>query len=66
MSSVEFNEEKDFNRSYAQNASRTSASSGLTGWIIKKGIAKDESGANSVMIIVMIICFALAIFFAFR
>jgi len=64
--SVEFNEEKDFNRSYTQNANRASASSGLTGWIIKKGIAKDESGANTIMIIVMIICFTLAIFFALR
>jgi hypothetical protein len=64
--SVEFNEENDFNRSYDQSVNRISNSDGLTAWIIKKGWAKNESQANTIMIIVAIICFAVAIFFAIR
>jgi hypothetical protein len=57
---VQFEEEQNFNDSY--NKSISKSNSGLTAWIIKKGWAKDEKGANSMMIIVTIICFALAIF----
>ena len=64
--SVEFNEEKNFNQSYASSSASRGSAAGLTAWIIKKGWAKDTSGANALMIIVMVICFALAIFFAVR
>lgn len=37
----------------------------LASWIIKKGWAKDVAGANTLQIIVAIIFFALAAFFAF-
>ena len=60
--SVEFNEGDDFNTTYA---AKTTQVSGLTKWIIDKGIAKDEKGSKNLMIIVTIICFALAIYFAF-
>lgn len=63
---VEFNEENSFDRSYAQKESHSSTSVGLTAWIIKRGWAKNESQANTVMIIISIICFGLAIFFAVR
>ncbi len=59
--SVEFDEEIKFNKSY--NKSISTPVSGLTEWMIKKGIVKDEKGAKSAMIIVAILCFALAIFF---
>jgi hypothetical protein len=61
---VQFEEEQNFNKSYDKVVSKKS--SGLTDWLIKKGIAKDEKGANSIMIIVMILCFGLTIFFITR
>ena len=63
--SVEFNE-GNFNQSFAQSSGRSSKSIGLTAWIIKKGWAKNESQANVIMIVISIICFGLAIFFAVR
>lgn len=36
----------------------------LAGWIIKKGWAKDVVGANRVQIIIAIVFFALALYFA--
>ena len=47
--SVEFDEETKFNNMY--NKSVSSAPSGLTAWIIKAGIVKDEKGAKNIMII---------------
>jgi hypothetical protein len=35
-------------------------------WLIKKGLAKDVSGANKIQVIAAIIFFALAIFVAMR
>lgn len=37
----------------------------LAAWLIKKGLARNLSGANRLQVIVAIICFALAIYFAF-
>ena len=31
-------------------------------WLIKKGVAKDESGANIIMIIFIIVCFSASIY----
>ena len=62
---VQFEEENNFNRLYAEREQR-SKSSGLTHWLIKKGFAKNESDANTLMIIIMIISFSLAIFFAIQ
>jgi hypothetical protein len=62
--SVEFDEEIKFNNSY--NKSISTSTSGLTEWMIKKGIVKTEKSAKSLMIIVTILCFALAIFIALK
>ncbi len=57
---VEFNQEKEFDQLYeVSNNSR----SGLTNWIIRIGLVKDESGAKTIMIIIAVICFALMIYF---
>ncbi len=58
---VEFSEEENFNRVYNEKPTQTS---GLTNFIIKIGLANNEGGAKVVMIIVAVICFALAIYFA--
>jgi len=62
--SVEFDEETKFKNLY--NNINKSELSGLTGWLIKKNIVKDEKNAKSVMIIVIIVCFALSIFFILK
>jgi len=58
--SVEFEQEKEFDKTYEINRG---SSSGLTNWIVKTGIAKDEKNARIVMAIIAIICFILAIYF---
>ena len=63
--SVQFEEEQNFNNSYNKSVSKSS-SGGLTSWIIKNGWAKDEKGANAMMIIIMLLCFALAIFLIYQ
>ena len=65
MMAVQFEEENNFNQVYNAQV-RSSNASALTHWIIKQGLAKDESGANIVMIITMIICFSVAIYFAIK
>jgi hypothetical protein len=61
---VEFNEENNFNTTY--KAASPTPVSGLTKWIIDKGIAKDKKSADNFMIIISIICFAVAIYFAIK
>ncbi len=58
---VEFSEEENFKTAYSE---RPREASGLTNFIIKIGLAKNESGAKIAMIIIAIICFTLAIYFA--
>ena len=41
-------------------------SGGMAGWMVSHGFAKDESGANQALIVLSIICFALAAYFAFK
>lgn len=60
MSNVEFNEERP-----QGIQSGRQAKSKLAGWLIKKGLAKDESGAQKIMIAIIIICFAVAVYYAF-
>ncbi|MEI6528131.1 MAG: hypothetical protein WCO10_00465 [bacterium] len=38
----------------------------IGGWLIKKGFAKDQKGADQLMIIISIVCFAVAIYFAIK
>jgi hypothetical protein len=61
---VEFEEEKNFSSAYNKAASKSNSS--LASWIVKNGWAKDEKGANTVMIVITIICFALAAFLIFK
>jgi len=37
----------------------------MASWLIKHNLAKDESGANKILIALIIVCFALAAYFAF-
>lgn len=62
--SVEFEEEKQFNSVYDKSVSNTTG--GLTNWLIKTGIVKDEKSAKNTMIIISIVCFALAIYFLIK
>lgn len=36
---------------------------GITGWLMKKGIAKSQGGANKIQLIAALVFFALAIYF---
>ena len=60
---VEFSDEENFNKSFKTSLNETSAINNL---IIKLGLAKDESGAKIVMIVVSILCFALTYYVATR
>ena len=54
---VEFNENKPLDYNYQPKKG------GLTALLIKLGLAKDEAGAQKVMIIITVICFALSVYF---
>lgn len=54
---VEFNENRPTNYNYEPKKS------GLTPLLIKMGVAKDEAGAQKVMLAIIVICFALSIYF---
>ena len=56
---VEFSENRPSNYNYPQKQG------GLTNLCIKLGLAKDEKGANKVMLVVAIVFFALAIYIGF-
>jgi len=62
---VEFEEEKMFEKGF-NRPSDNKSSGGLTDWMIKKGIAKDEGGAKTIMVIITVLCFALVIFLMFK
>ena len=57
---VEFNEGNNFQRNFGGNQTPK-----LAAWLIAKGIAKDEAGANKVQIIATVIFFLLAAYFMF-
>jgi hypothetical protein len=58
---VEFNEDNIARRDFGQPKMPK-----LAGWIVSKGIAKDEAGANKVQVIVALVFFALATYFFFN
>jgi hypothetical protein len=60
--SVEFEENKSFSN-YNYQPQKTG---GIGPALIKWGLAKDEAGAQKVMIIIAIICFALSLYFLFK
>ena len=57
MSNVEFNEEKPYNT--------TAPKSAMTDWLIKRGLAKDESGAQKVMLAIIIVCLTITAYYIF-
>ena len=54
---VEFNENKPLAYNYQPKKG------GLTALLIKMGLAKDEAGAQKIMLAIIIICFALSAYF---
>ena len=58
---VEFNEDNNFSR---QNFSNNSTPK-FTAWLIKKGLAKDNAGANKIQVGAAIVFFALSLYFFF-
>jgi len=55
--SVEFNENQPLNYNYQPKKG------GIGNLLIKMGLAKDDKGAEKIMIIIVIICIALSIYF---
>ena len=61
--SVQFDEENKFNESF-QAAEKPTG--GIAKWLIEKRIVKDAAGANKIMIVVAIVCFALAVYLTIK
>ena len=57
---VEFNEKQPLNYNYQPKKK------GITNMIIKLHLAKDEAGAQKVMIIIAVLCFALSFYFFYK
>lgn len=60
--SVEFEEEKKFNRVYNKMIPKINFGS-FVNWLVEKKITKNEIGAKNLLILITIICFSLSIFF---
>lgn len=67
--SVEFD---DSSTKYSRNVYRgaglnpgSPSGSGISGWLVRKGVAKDGAGADKVMLIVTIIFFVLTVLVIF-
>jgi hypothetical protein len=58
--SVEFNENRPSDYNYQVKKG------GIANMIIKMGLAKDDKGANKVMLIISFVCIAIAIYFAVK
>ena len=58
---VEFNSGSNFNYNYHP---ATSKGGGITNLVIKWGLAKDEKGANTIMVIFSVVCIILAFYIA--
>jgi hypothetical protein len=57
---VEFDEHQSLGYNYQPKKG------GISNLVIKMGLAKDEKGAQKVMLVITILCFALAIYFFFK
>ncbi len=57
---VEFDENKPVNYDYKLK------DGSLTSFFIRIGWAKDEKGAQTVMIVITIVCFSLSIYFFYK
>ena len=57
---VEFNENQQSGYNYSPKKMS------IAGLLIRLGLAKNEAGARKVMIVVIILCFALSIYFFYQ
>ena len=57
---IEFDEENKFNQAFQNESKKIGA---MAKWIIDKKIAKDEKGANTILIVFAVICLALSVYF---
>jgi hypothetical protein len=58
--SVEFDENNKFKNLYAQGNQNHAGGSGIIGWLIKNNVVSNEKGANTLLIIITIICLFLS------
>lgn len=66
MSNIEFDADQQFRRqAYASQLQRNSGR-GMAGWLVKKGIIKDESQASGIFVIVIVINCAIAAFLIYK
>ncbi len=66
MSNIEFDTDQQFRKqAYAGQLQRNSGR-GMAGWLVKKGIIKDETQASGILIFVVIINFALMAFLVYK
>lgn len=56
----------EFNEGQIPNYNYQPKKSSIAGLIIKMGLAKDDAGAQKIMIILTVICFALSIYFFYK
>jgi hypothetical protein len=61
MPNVEFNEEK----AYSTIPTNNQPKSKMAAWLIKNKLAKDESGAQKIMLAIIIICLAITAYYIF-
>lgn len=66
MSNIEFDADQQFKRQVYSGQQQRSSSGGMAGWLVKKGIIKDESQASGILILVVIINFALMAFLVYK
>jgi len=59
---VEFDEDKGYGSNQYGGQEKSSK---MVAWLISKGVAKSESGANAILITIALVFFALAIYFPF-
>jgi hypothetical protein len=65
--SVEFEgDEHTQSNLYAKYVQQNQVVQGLSGWLIKKGIASSPEAANRVLVVVMVLCFLLTGYFGYK
>jgi hypothetical protein len=56
----------EFNEGQIPNYNYQPKKAGIAQLIIKLGLAKDEAGAQKIMIVITILCFALSFYFFYK
>lgn len=65
MANIEFDADQQFRKQiYANQLQRSSG--GMAGWLVKKGIIKDESQAGTVLVGIAILNFAIMAFLIYK